>query len=250
MRLVSGSRSPVPPAFCTGSLRSSLPFAPFPPVPRNFFRCTGGRKSRGTTLLELVIATGLICILALLCVVATRKSLNGARRAECVSNLRQIMAGAILFANEHNGCFPVTDDPASGIRSPSPPSNTGLMDQLLPYINNHKLFYCADRRSGTYSYPVQNARTSQRFRQMGYYWACTQNTAALKLTPSLPQKLIGSGGRGMMSCLTGLGGIPDPHDGSVNIAFADGHVASLPKPVRLGATYFDPQTLLLKDKYK
>jgi len=205
--------------------------------------------NRGVTLVEILMAITIVGVLALILVATTKKSIGAAHRTECVSNLHQIMAAALLYAGEHNGDFPVTDDPASGVRGSNPPYNTGLMDQLLPYASKEKIFYCADRRSGTYSYPVQSARTSQRFRQMGYYWACSRSTSALQLTPTLPQKTTGSGQRAMMGCLTGLGGITYPHDGNINVAFADGHVARMVHNVQLSATYFDAKTLLLKDKY-
>lgn len=127
------------------------------------------------------------------------------------------------------------------------------MDNLLPYApNSFKMFYCPGRRSGTnYCYDSQNARTSDRFKQMGYYWLLLVNgdgtvkQSVSYFTPSpFPQTTVGETKRVMISCLYGLEGI-NPHDFRLNVGYADGHVGQLAANKRLDHI-FSATTLLPK----
>lgn len=62
---------------------------------------------RRFTLVELLVVVAIISILAGMLLPALQKSLSAARAVSCLSNLRQIVAGAFLpYTDDNNGFFP------------------------------------------------------------------------------------------------------------------------------------------------
>jgi prepilin-type N-terminal cleavage/methylation domain-containing protein len=61
---------------------------------------------RAFTLIELLVVIAVIAILAALLMPALEAAREKARRAHCMSNLRQIHIGAMFYANDYNGSAP------------------------------------------------------------------------------------------------------------------------------------------------
>lgn len=61
---------------------------------------------RAFTLAEMLIVVGIIAVLAALLLVVTRKGSESARQVQCASNLRQIAAALISYAQDNEGRFP------------------------------------------------------------------------------------------------------------------------------------------------
>lgn len=64
-------------------------------------------QPRGFSLVELIVVIAIIAMLAGILLPTLGKSRAMARRLNCQSNLRQIVNGVILYANENDGVLPV-----------------------------------------------------------------------------------------------------------------------------------------------
>ncbi len=65
-------------------------------------------SAAGFTLVEVIVVVAIVTILAALSLPMVQRSLVGAKRAECSSNLRQIGTAIHLYANDHDGRLPGT----------------------------------------------------------------------------------------------------------------------------------------------
>ena len=61
---------------------------------------------RGISLLEILATMAVVAILGTIMVPVFQSSRNGARRSECVSNLRQISMGLFAYAGDHENQLP------------------------------------------------------------------------------------------------------------------------------------------------
>src|SRR5690348_10078962 len=58
---------------------------------------------RGFTLVELLVVMGIIAVLLGLLLPALNRARESANKAACLSNIRQLTTGWILYANENKG---------------------------------------------------------------------------------------------------------------------------------------------------
>lgn len=63
-------------------------------------------QAAGFTLTELLVVILIIAVLAVLAMTLTRRAMDNARSANCVSNLRDLGAAALSYTSENNGSLP------------------------------------------------------------------------------------------------------------------------------------------------
>ena len=119
------------------------------------------RKDRGFTLIELLVVIAIIAILAAILFPVFARAREAARKATCMSNLKQIALAAIMYAQDYDEVLPIAC--ATGFQATShaiEPANTQitvadalaaglgskdywqLPDLLRPYVKSIDIFKC------------------------------------------------------------------------------------------------------------
>jgi prepilin-type N-terminal cleavage/methylation domain-containing protein/prepilin-type processing-associated H-X9-DG protein len=139
-----------------------------------FFICRNNRlsdKRKGVTLIELLVSISIIGLLVALFLPAVQAVREGARKAQCANNLRQMGLAAAHY-HEVFGLYPpvVTT-------KPSPDLYIGLYSlhvRLLPYLDQASLFNSINFQIGTV--PPTSMTSSSPL--TGYEWTLGINATA------------------------------------------------------------------------
>lgn len=67
----------------------------------------------GFTLIELLVVVAIIAVLAAMLMPALSKARMRAKRVQCTSQLKQCLYGALMYAEDYNGWFPIWTHPAT-----------------------------------------------------------------------------------------------------------------------------------------
>lgn len=101
-----------------------------------------GKRGHGFTLIELLVVIAIIAILAAILFPVFAQAREMARRASCVSNLKQIATGHLMYAQDYDEQF------YTQINIMSPWTNAESYSAevvLQPYIKNTNIFFCPSR---------------------------------------------------------------------------------------------------------
>lgn len=186
-------------------------------------------QGNGFTLIEILVTLVIVVILFTIIVSVINNAKGSAQRAQCVSNLRALVAATHLYANEHNGQFPTVPDSSRGIFDGA---SQGLVTALSPYTGGGgKIFYCPDQK-GNYAYENQQSRSDGRipYWNIGYYYLSSSGGPFARPNP-LPQTMEGRSDRILATCLDFNG--TRAHGQQLNLAHADGHISTAPRGKRV-----------------
>jgi prepilin-type N-terminal cleavage/methylation domain-containing protein/prepilin-type processing-associated H-X9-DG protein len=104
------------------------------------------KKSSGFTLIELLVVIAIIAILAAILFPVFAQAREQARKITCVSNLRQLTNGWLMYVQDYDETWVTTGKgyPPTGCDD----NGTDADDAnyvVQPYIKNFDIFYCPDR---------------------------------------------------------------------------------------------------------
>jgi prepilin-type N-terminal cleavage/methylation domain-containing protein/prepilin-type processing-associated H-X9-DG protein len=123
-------------------------------------RCKGRQlmRRKAFTLIELLVVIAIIAILASILFPVFARARENARRASCMSNLKQIALGVMQYTQDYDECFPRRGNPDTDGDDPSQP-NYGWADTLQPYLKSTQVFQCPSETNPPNADPSQAGYT-------------------------------------------------------------------------------------------
>jgi prepilin-type N-terminal cleavage/methylation domain-containing protein/prepilin-type processing-associated H-X9-DG protein len=199
-------------------------------------------KKTGFTLIELLVVIAIIAILAAILFPVFARARENARKTSCLSNLKQLGLGCVMYAEDHDGRM-----------VGHAPTTTGGIDywgvKILPYVKSSQVYFCpSDSKTGHSAFDpsitIGAPGTSLSNVSYGYNWAGSGNQDGLSKTaattnggnqfgklmsevtyPSETVILADSNSYVVRYSLTfpAAGSLPPRHFDGVNVAMVDGH---------------------------
>lgn len=109
-------------------------------------------KSKGFTLIELLVVIAIIAILAAILFPVFARAREKARQSSCLSNVRQIMTGILMYAQDYDETMPMVETRVGSYVLPNGgiDSSGWLPWQIAvyPYIKNAQIFNCPSASTG------------------------------------------------------------------------------------------------------
>ena len=211
-------------------------------------------KCNGFTLIELLVVIAIIGILSAILFPVFARARENARRASCMSNMKQIGLGMMMYVQDYDERYPQflrmpettqTNSAMPGAKFDVSWSTTGRhiswMDIIYPYVKSTQLFVCP---SNTLSESTPSYGYSDAF--SGYGTASYNNTTTWTFGVPIPMAAVTRPSEVFLvveetsswnvianpidigTVAKGASWMPPsyviPHLKGSNIAFADGHV--------------------------
>jgi len=189
------------------------------------------RKGKGFTLIELLVVIAIIAILAAILFPVFAKAREKARQASCLSNVKQIALGMLMYVSDNDEAFPppVNCPSLSGCFVQGCATGGGGPNILGPYIKNYQLFECPScNDSRVFSYGWNRALDVDKLGNVNQVAKCVMWADH---RTNVTYRWCGGWLAVNETCCSGQGNDPvfphwmNPvHNEGYNIAFCDGHV--------------------------
>jgi prepilin-type N-terminal cleavage/methylation domain-containing protein/prepilin-type processing-associated H-X9-DG protein len=100
------------------------------------------RRKFGFTLIELLIVIAIIAILAAILFPVFARARENARRASCMSNVKQIGLGVMQYIQDYDEKFPgyYTDPNGNGFQENT--ADRGWAENIQPYLRSTQIYQC------------------------------------------------------------------------------------------------------------
>lgn len=123
------------------------------------------KQGRGFTLVELLVVIGIIGVLIGITLPSMRSAVRASRAVVCQSNLRQIGAGLLMYANENRQHLPYVIEPIwqsnglTNFNADPAAEPLSLQNVMKTYLKDTKVYICPNSALG---YPKLEPKMSYR----------------------------------------------------------------------------------------
>jgi prepilin-type N-terminal cleavage/methylation domain-containing protein/prepilin-type processing-associated H-X9-DG protein len=105
------------------------------------------QRKIGFTLIELLVVIAIIAILAAILFPVFAQARDAARKASCLSNLKQIGLAVAMYLQDYDNLYPSQQRDGEPLNEPGKEPvykdvQQNYMDSLYPYVKNTKVFLC------------------------------------------------------------------------------------------------------------
>jgi prepilin-type N-terminal cleavage/methylation domain-containing protein len=97
------------------------------------------RQPRGFTLIELLVVIAIIAILAAILFPVFARARESARRSGCLSNMKQVTMGVLMYAQDYDEVLPFQDGDFGNYATSK---KACWITSTMPYVKNKQVWYC------------------------------------------------------------------------------------------------------------
>jgi prepilin-type N-terminal cleavage/methylation domain-containing protein/prepilin-type processing-associated H-X9-DG protein len=186
-------------------------------------------RQRGFTLIELLVVIAIIAILAAILFPVFARAREKARQTACLSNVRQMSAAMLMYAQDNDECYPGHLNGPMGVNE--------WPQMLVPYTRNGQIFRCpsaSDSNTSMWGHYLVDGVWPLTYGQNCYYlsWQVVgveaDSVGTIMVADSIGDNRIGPEFAVRDARTAGCWhGLAPRHSDLLNIGFLDGHAKAM-----------------------